>query len=197
MDNELAVESKVNSLELLVRDLTVERDSLVILAEKYKQNIALLSRVYATANTQLATALRLSEDLTKQYRDISRDRAESITHLLHGSQTVVGNTLGASDGAPDNSPIVKLEAVIAKREKKLNAAVRNRSFTAARVLTCFLDGKFPEVQSRTGMNTNYEVRFEYLARLDRELERLMSSRAYLLRQRLANKSGKSQAGRRK
>lgn len=197
MENPSALESKIESLELLVNGLTAERDALAILAEKYKDNFSVLSRVYANANSQLATALQLSEDLTLQYRDISRDRAESITHLLHGSQTVVGNTLGAQNGVADGSPIAKLESVIAKREQKLNAAVRNRSFTAARVLTVFTDGRFPEVHSTAGKNTNYEVRLQYLARLDRELERLMTSRAYLLRQKLAQKAGKAQTGNRK
>lgn len=185
------VDGIIQRLELQVSILTAERDALATVAEKYKENFSVLARVYATANTQLSEALRLSEELTLQYRDISRDRAESITHLLHGSRTVVGNTLGAHEGATDSSPIAKLEAVIAKREQKLNAGVRNRTFNAARALTGFADGKFPELHQVAGANTDYEAKLEYLARLDRELERLMSSRAYLLRAKLARRVGKS------
>lgn len=183
--------SALEELKLRVRNLTAERDALAVLAESYKGSVEVLSHAYATANVQLTQTLELSEALTSQYRDIARDRAESITHLLHGSRTAAGNTLKGLEGTAGHSPNAKLEAVIAKREQKLNRAVRNPSFSAARLLTGFSDGNFSQLHSRHEKNANYEVRLEYLAELDKEITRLMSSQAYLLRARLAAKVGKS------
>lgn len=181
MDKTSELERSNEELEAIVSSLIVERDTLSALAEKYKENLTVLSTAYATANAHLAQAVQLSESLTEQYRDIARDRAESITHLLHGSRTPAGNMLGAHGGGVENSLVSKLEDSITRRERKLNSGVKNLSFNAARLLTGFSDGRFPEVRLAADLNMSYEAKIEYLAHIDRELARLMSSRAYLLR----------------
>lgn len=191
MDKSSGLERINEELEARVSDLIVERDTLATLAEKYKENFTVLSTAYAAANAHLTQAVQLSESLTEQYRDIARDRAESITHLLHGNRTAAGNMVGAHEGSVDHSRVSKLENVINRRERKLNSGVKNLTFSAARLLTGFSDGRFPEVNPPADLNMSYEAKLEYLAHIDRELTRLMSSRAYLLRARFAESLGKT------
>lgn len=183
--------SGLEKLELQVSNLIAERDALAVLSEKYKESFTVLSRAYATANAQVTQALDLSESLTLQYRDIARDRAESITSLLHGNQLVDASNPTGHGATGEHARAAKLEAIIVKREQKLKAGVSNPSFNAARFLTGFVDGKFLGINPSSLSNTDYEGRLEYLSILDKEIARLMSSRAYLLRAKLAAMAGKS------
>lgn len=183
-------EDRILELERMIGELTSERDALVSLAEAYDGTISRLSSAYAMATSRLERSLELSTALTEQYREIAKDRAESITNLLHGGKTVVGNTLRGHESESDQSPLGKVGALIARKEQRLSAAIRKPSFFVARAVTGFTDGSFDKVNSQDSPNMSYENRVEYLAELDRAMERLTNSRAYRLRSRLKKAMGK-------